>query len=72
MAERSPDWHPTQEQTFLMIKPDGVMRGLVGEIIRRVEQRGLKVIALVMELATRAKIDDHYPKDDAWIERLGG
>ena len=55
-----------------MVKPDGVMRGLIGEIIRRVEQRGLKVIALVMELPTREKIDNHYPKDEAWIERLGG
>lgn len=72
MAGETTEWHPTQEQTYLMIKPDGVMRGLVGEIIRRVEQRGLKVVGLVMEMPTREKIDGHYPKDDAWIERLGG
>ena len=72
MSETLANWHPTQEQTFLMVKPDGVMRGLVGEIIRRVEQRGLKVVAIVMELPTRDKIDNHYPKDTAWIERLGG
>ena len=72
MTDEKATWHPSEEQTFLMVKPDGVMRGLIGEIIRRVEQRGLKVIALVMELPTREKIDNHYPKDEAWIERLGG
>lgn len=64
--------HPSEERTFLLIKPDGVMRGLIGEILRRVESRGLKIVALQMEMPTREKIDDHYPKDAAWIERLGG
>ena len=54
-----------------MIKPDGVKRGLTGEIIKRIEQRGLKVIALHMETPTREKIDHHYPKDERWITRLG-
>ena len=35
-----------QERTYLMIKPDGVQRGLVGEIIKRFEQKGFKLIAL--------------------------
>jgi len=48
----------TLERTFVMVKPDGVQRGLVGEIIRRLEQRGLKLIGLKMlqldqELAER-------------------
>ena len=60
-----------EEKTFAMIKPDGVKRGLVGEIIRRIEQRGLKVIACVMFAPTRAQIDRHYPKDAKWIRRLG-
>jgi len=34
------------ERTFIMVKPDGVQRGLVGEIIRRFEQRGYKLVAL--------------------------
>lgn len=59
------------ERTFAMIKPDGVMRGLIGEIIHRLEQRGLKVIALKMIQATREMVDDHYPKAESWIERLG-
>src|SRR3989344_4694729 len=63
--------HPKQERTYIMIKPDGVKRGLTGEIIRRIEQRGLKVIGLAMEQATREKVDGHYPKDPAWITRLG-
>lgn len=63
--------HPKEEITFLLIKPDGVRRGLIGEIIRRVEQRGLKIIALAMEQPTRKKIDEHYPKDSKWITRLG-
>ena len=54
-----------------MIKPDGVKRALLGEVTRRVEQRGLKVVALSMFKPPRQMIDDHYPKDEAWIMRLG-
>lgn len=60
-----------EEKTFAMIKPDGVKRGLTGEIIKRIEQRGLKTIACVMFAPSRAQIDRHYPKDAKWIKRLG-
>ncbi|OIP04658.1 nucleoside-diphosphate kinase [Candidatus Berkelbacteria bacterium CG_4_9_14_3_um_filter_39_23] len=63
--------HPKQEKTFVMVKPDGVVRGLIGDIIQRIEQRGLKIIALKMEWASHEKIDGHYPKDEKWITRLG-
>ncbi len=63
--------NPKEERTFLMVKPDGVRRGLVGEIIRRVEQRGLKIVACQMFLPTREQMNDHYPKDEAWIRRVG-
>src|SRR5688500_2444990 len=63
--------HPKEEMTFVMIKPDGVKRGLIGEIIRRIEQRGLKVIALDMHQPTEEEMDNHYPKDEAWITRVG-
>lgn len=63
--------HPKEETTFVLIKPDGVRRGLTGEIIRRIEQVGLKVVALEMFVPTYEQIDNHYPKDAAWIERLG-
>jgi nucleoside-diphosphate kinase len=38
-----------KERTFIMIKPDGVQRGLVGEIIRRFEAKGFKLVALKMK-----------------------
>lgn len=60
-----------QEQTFVLIKPESVRMGLIGEIIQRFEQRGLQVVALEMFQPTHEDIDNHYPKDDAWITRLG-
>ena len=55
----------------MLIKPDGVRKGLVGEIIKRFEQRDLKVVELDMFHATRKEMDTHYPKDEAWLRRLG-
>lgn len=63
--------HPKEEKTVVLIKPDGVKRGLVGEIISRIEKRGLKIIALEMIHASKEQIDNHYPKDEKWIKRLG-
>ncbi len=60
-----------QERTLVLLKPDGVLRGLIGECLHRFEQRGLKIIALKMIRPSREQIDNHYPKTDAWIERLG-
>ncbi|MFA5737040.1 MAG: nucleoside-diphosphate kinase [Candidatus Paceibacterota bacterium] len=60
-----------EEKTFLMIKPDGVRKGLIGEIVKRLEQRDLKVVALEMFQPTTEQIDDHYPKDESWRRRLG-
>lgn len=55
-----------------MLKPDGVKKGLIGEVIKRFEQRDLKVVALEMFQPTREEMDDHYPKNEEWITRLGG
>ncbi len=63
--------HPKEEKTVVLIKPDGVKRGLIGEVIKRFETRGLKIIALQMVWATKEQINDHYPKDEKWIRRLG-
>ena len=63
--------NPKEEKTLLIVKPDGVKRGLTGDIISRIEQRGLKIIALEMIHATKEQVHDHYPKDPAWIKRLG-
>ena len=63
--------HPKEEKTYVMIKPDGVKKGLTGEIIRRFEQRGLKIVALEMFQPNYDLIDNHYPKNEEWITRLG-
>lgn len=62
---------PKEEKTFVLVKPDGVRKGLVGEIIKRFEQRDLKIVALEMFESTREEMDAHYPKDDAWLNRIG-
>jgi nucleoside-diphosphate kinase len=53
------------------VKPDGVQKGLIGEIIKRLEQRNLKVVAIEMFQPTKEQVDMHYPKDPKWITRLG-
>jgi nucleoside-diphosphate kinase len=63
--------HPREERTLVLVKPDGVKRGLIGDIIQRFEQRSLKIIALKMIWATRDEMDNHYPKDDTWTRRVG-
>ncbi len=63
--------NPKEEKTFVMIKPDGVRKGLIGEIIKRFEQRDMKVVALEMYQPTLKQVDSHYPKDKAWVTRLG-
>ena len=60
-----------KERTYAMIKPDGVKKGLIGEVIARFEQRDLKIVALEMFQPTYEQIDEHYPKDEAWIRRVG-
>lgn len=64
--------NPREERTYVMIKPDGVKKGLIGEVIKRFEQRDLKIVALEMFQPTYEEMDNHYPKDLAWITRLGG
>ncbi len=48
------------EQTYVMVKPDGVQRGLVGEVISRIEKRGLKIVALRMNVIAEATAKEHY------------
>jgi nucleoside-diphosphate kinase len=48
------------EQTFLMVKPDGIRRRLVGEIIRRFEAKGFTLTALKMVTPTREQAEEHY------------
>lgn len=60
-----------KERTFVMIKPDGVQRSLIGEITKRFERAGLKLAYLNMGLLDEAKLWEHYSKDDEWYERKG-
>lgn len=48
------------ERTYVMVKPDGVQRGLVGEVIRRIERRGLKIVALRMNTISPDSAKKHY------------
>lgn len=48
------------ERTFAMVKPDGVQRGLVGEIVRRYEARGLKLVGLKLMQVPTAMAEEHY------------
>ncbi|NLC38341.1 MAG: nucleoside-diphosphate kinase, partial [Clostridia bacterium] len=48
------------ERTFVMIKPDGVQRNLVGEIILRLEKKGLKIVALKFLRLTEGMAREHY------------
>ena len=62
---------PKEEKTLVLVKPDGVRKGLIGEIIRRFEQRDLKIVALEMFQPSFEEMDNHYPKEAAWVTRLG-
>jgi nucleoside-diphosphate kinase len=48
------------EQTLVLIKPDGVARGLVGEVLARIERRGLKIVALELKQVTEEVARGHY------------
>ena len=48
------------ERTLVLVKPDGVRRGLTGEILRRVEAKGYRVVALELRTAGRDLLEEHY------------
>ena len=48
------------ERTLILIKPDGVERGLIGEIISRIERKGLKLTAMDLRVADKATAEKHY------------
>jgi nucleoside-diphosphate kinase len=65
--------HPSKERTLVIIKPDGVQRSLIGEILRRYERVGLKLIGLKITIPTEELATKHYYEvgGDAWIEEVG-
>lgn len=58
--------HPKKERTLVVIKPDGVVRGLMGEVIGRFERIGLKVVAMKMLVPTEEHVEAHYTLDPQW------
>jgi nucleoside-diphosphate kinase len=62
---------PHQERSLVLLKPDTVQRSLVGEVIKRFENTGLKIAAMKMIVPTEQQLLTHYNKDDAWYQRKG-
>lgn len=77
MTKVQKDLHPALqkvrfERTLCIIKPDGVMRGLIGEIIHRFERTGLKVVGMKMIIPTKEQAEKHYSaSDEALLMRIG-
>ncbi|OGD69381.1 hypothetical protein A3I18_02380 [Candidatus Campbellbacteria bacterium RIFCSPLOWO2_02_FULL_35_11] len=63
--------HLTKEKTLVLLKPDVVARGLVGEIIQRFERVGMKISAIKMVQASREVLEKHYEKDETWFREKG-
>jgi nucleoside-diphosphate kinase len=59
------------EKTFVLIKPDGVKRGLVGEIISTFERAGLIITQLQMIRPQENIVQLHYPNTEQWLESAG-
>lgn len=60
-----------KERTLAIIKPDGIQRSLIGEIIKRYERLGLKLVGMKMLLASEELIEKHYTLDKDWIRIAG-
>ena len=68
----SPDARGLKTQrTLVLIKPDGVQRQLVGDILHRFERAGLKIVGLKLVWAASALVDRHYPQDVAYLTSIG-
>lgn len=59
------------EKSLVLIKPDGVQRALIGEIISRFERSGLKIVGMKMIQAPQDVVAKHYYKDDEWKDMVG-
>jgi nucleoside-diphosphate kinase len=59
------------EKTLILIKPDAVQRGIIGEIITRFERCGLKMIGMKMVYASKELAGQHYADDEEWLTILG-
>jgi nucleoside-diphosphate kinase len=55
-----PAVEPPIEQTLVLVKPDGVARGLTGEVLRRIEAKGYRIVAMELRSATPDLLAEHY------------
>ena len=60
-----------KEKTLIIIKPDGIQRSLIGNIIERFEKVGLKVVAMKMVVPTEDQIEKHYTLNPEWKKMVG-
>lgn len=60
-----------EEKTVVLIKPDGVKRGLIGEVVSRFEKIGLKLIACKMVVVPEKLATKHYGANEEWFEKVG-
>jgi len=63
--------HPKTERTLVVIKPDGIQRSLIGEIIKRYERLGLKLVGIKMLVPTVEMVEKHYTLDPEWRRITG-
>lgn len=63
--------HPKKERTLVIVKPDGIQRSLMGEILMRIERTGLKFVAVKFLLPKADQCWKHYNKDDEWFMKKG-
>lgn len=63
--------HPKKEKTLVIIKPDGIQRTLIGEIIGRFEKIGLKIVGLKILVPTEDQVEQHYTLDPEWRRVTG-
>lgn len=63
--------NPKSERTLVIIKPDGIQRSLIGEIISRLERTGLKLTAMKFTHPDMELAEKHYTVDPLWIEKTG-
>ncbi|OGK40199.1 nucleoside-diphosphate kinase [Candidatus Roizmanbacteria bacterium RIFCSPLOWO2_01_FULL_37_12] len=61
-----------EERSLVVVKPDGVVRGLAGKIISRFEEVGLKIVAVKLLKVSKSLAERHYPGDrEAWLRGMG-
>ena len=63
--------HSKDERTLVIIKPDGIQRSLIGEVIQRYERTGLKLVAIKMLVPTKEMVEAHYTLDPEWKLKTG-